>query len=142
MKVGKELVLTCLAPEEDIVYVDKNAASMVLLATYGAFDMLLTGDMDREGEQQLLERNAVPASAEVLKVAHHGSRTASSEGFMTALQPQISIISCGKDNRYKHPHTETLEALYGVNSRVYRTDESGCVTVKVGKKIVIEEFNK
>jgi competence protein ComEC len=141
MKVGKELVLTCLAPEEDIVYADKNAASMVLLATYGVFDMLLTGDMEKEGELRLLEEHLF-SSVEVLKVSHHGSHTASSEEFITALQPVISVISCGKDNRYGHPHTETLETLYEANSRVYRTDESGCVTVKVGRKISVEEFKR
>lgn len=165
MKVGKNLVFSCLAPEEEIVYENKNAASMVLLASYGEFDMLLTGDMEKEGELRLLEQDALEReglrgnaglsereeswgndglsgelgvavkniSIEVLKVAHHGSRTASSEEFISTLEPQISVISCGKDNRYGHPHEETLEALYAVNSRVYRTDESGCVTVKVGK---------
>jgi len=145
MKVGKELVLSCLAPEEGVVYADKNAASMVLLATYGEFDMLLTGDVDKAGELRILDSGRLerisdyagriePGVIEVLKVAHHGSYTASSEAFITTLAPQISIISCGKDNRYGHPHKETLETLYGANSRVYRTDESGCVTVKVGNR--------
>lgn len=150
---GKELVLSCHAPEEDVVYADKNAASMVLLATYGDFDMLLTGDMDKAGEARILERGVFACSSdaakgieqgsiEILKVAHHGSYTSSSEEFITTLKPRISIISCGKDNRYGHPHTETLETLYGANSTVYRTDESGCVTVKVGRKIVVEVFSK
>lgn len=144
MTVGKELVLSCLAPEKGVIYDNKNAASMVLQASYGEFDLLLTGDMEKEGEIRLLESDfwnresgesgeTGSVSVEVLKVAHHGSYTASSEEFITALQPRISVISCGKNNRYGHPHTETLETLYGANSRVYRTDESGCVTVKVGK---------
>ena len=144
MTLGTELVLSCLAPEEDVVYDNKNAASMVLLATYGEFDLLLTGDMEKEGEIRLL-KSGIPASdtVEVLKVSHHGSYTASSETFISALQPRISVISCGKNNRYGHPHTETLNTLYGANSRVYRTDESGCVTVKVRKKkMVVEEFSK
>ncbi len=146
MTVGDELKLFCLAPEAGITYENKNAASMVLLASYGEFDMLLTGDMEKEGELRLLEcMSAVSGegiSVEVLKVSHHGSRTASSEKFVTALRPRISVISCGKNNRYGHPHSETLETLYGANSGVYRTDESGCVTVKEGKKIVVEEFSK
>ncbi len=143
MTVGKGLVLSCLAPEEGVVYADKNASSMVLLATYGEFDMLLTGDMDKAGEMRLLEKGVLmPDKVEVLKVSHHGSRTASSEAFITVLRPRISVISCGKENRYGHPHTETLETLYGVNGRVYRTDESGCVTVKVGKDIKAEKFKK
>ena len=134
MTVGKELVLSCLAPEKGVIYDNKNAASMVLQASYGEFDLLLTGDMEKEGELRLLERGVLASdSVEVLKVSHHGSYTASSEEFISVLQPRISVISCGKNNRYGHPHTETLETLYGANSRVYRTDESGCVTVKVGK---------
>ena len=134
MTVGKELVLSCLAPEKGVIYDNKNAASMVLQASYGEFDLLLTGDMEKEGELRLLERGVLASdSVEVLKVSHHGSYTASSEEFISVLQPCISVISCGKNNRYGHPHIETLETLYGANSRVYRTDESGCVTVKVGK---------
>ncbi len=147
MKVGNELVLSCLAPEKGVAYDNKNAASMVLMATYGEFDLLLTGDMEEEGEFRLLEKQAdagnLLSAVEVLKVSHHGSRTASSEEFISLLQPRISVISCGKNNRYGHPHTETLETLYGANSRVYRTDESGCVSVKVWeKRMVVEEFCK
>ena len=154
MTVGKNLVLSCLAPEKGVIYDNKNAASMVLQASYGEFDLLLTGDMEKEGEIRLLESDfwnresgesgeTGSVSVEVLKVAHHGSYTASSEEFISVLQPRISVISCGKNNRYGHPHTETLETLYGANSRVYQTDESGCVTVKVGKeRIAVEEFGK
>ncbi|MBR2409145.1 MAG: ComEC/Rec2 family competence protein [Lachnospiraceae bacterium] len=175
MKVGRNLVFSCLAPEKEIVYENKNAASMVLLASYGEFDMLLTGDMEKEGELRFLEKGVLERRSpwggdelpeeeasvggtmpdgggasddrerlddgvfvEILKVSHHGSRTASSEEFISALQPQISVISCGKDNRYGHPHEETLAVLHSVNSRVYRTDESGCVTVKVGKGGIFE----
>ena len=142
MKVGKKLDILCLAPEEGIVYTDKNAASMVLLATYGEFDMLLTGDMDKAGEARLLKQGVfgealagtrIPGSEtiEVLKVAHHGSHTASSEEFITAVRPQISIISCGKDNRYGHPHEETLGRLQGAGTTVYRTDETGAIEVRI-----------
>jgi len=213
MKVGKNMILSCLAPEEDVTYSDKNAASMVLKVSYEEFDLLLTGDMDRDGEQRLLEKGAlvlekdsdvsdgkgasevsdgnasevsdgkdsdvsdgkgasevsngnasdvsdgkvtdvsdenatkvpdgkatkVPdgekeTGIEVLKVAHHGSYTASSKEFITMLRPEIAVISCGKNNRYGHPHKETLERLSEAGSRVYRTDESGCVTVKVKKR--------
>lgn len=143
MTVGKKLILSSLAPEKGVTYENKNAASLVLSVSYGEFDLLLTGDMEKEGERRLLENRGLLSEAiEVLKVSHHGSYTASSEEFISALRPCISVISCGKDNRYGHPHTETLETLYEANSRVYRTDESGCVTVKVGKWIAVEEFCK
>ena len=99
MKVGKNLIVSCLAPTEGVSYEDKNAASLVLQVSYGEFDMLLTGDTDKEGEQQLLERlESMADSLEVLKVSHHGSRTASSEEFITTVSPLISIVSCGKGN--------------------------------------------
>jgi len=143
LKVGERLSLSCLAPKSGVVYSDKNAASMVLLASYGAFDVLLTGDMDAAGEQRLLEDGRLETiSLDVLKVAHHGSYTSSSKEFITVLQPAISVISCGKDNRYGHPHEQTLETLYGANSKVLRTDESGCVTVEVGKGIKVNVFRK
>ena len=146
MTVGTELVLSCLAPENGISYDNKNAASMVLLASYGELDLFLTGDMEKEGERRLLETGVFSpdsVSVDVLKVSHHGSYTASSEEFINTLRPCISVISCGKNNRYGHPHSETLETLYGANSRVYRTDESGCGTVEVRKKkMAVEEFSK
>lgn len=143
LTLGEELVFSCLAPKRGESYQDKNAASMVLLATYGELSMLLTGDMDEEGERRLLEEGYFDgASVEVLKVAHHGSHTASSEKFINVLQPSVSIISCGKDNRYGHPHKETIERLLEVDSMLFRTDESGCVTVRVGKKISVEPYKK
>ncbi len=147
MTVGDTLTFTCLAPEAGVVYENKNAASMVLLASYEEFDLLLTGDMEKEGEERLLEQmdgqvsGDVLTSVEVLKVSHHGSRTATSPEFVSALSPQISVISCGKENRYGHPHTETLEALYEADSAVFRTDESGCVRIRVRKGLIeVDEF--
>ena len=170
MKVGEKLVFSCLAPEDGVTYSDKNAASMVLQVSHEEFDLLLTGDMDKEGENRLLERWVSDKEKvdtgeldeemvdkemvdkgmlekemlgkemydsgmeiEVLKISHHGSNTASSEVFLKAVSPQIAVISCGKKNRYGHPHKETLESLYGVNCEVYRTDKRGCVTIKVKK---------
>ncbi|MBQ8798381.1 MAG: ComEC/Rec2 family competence protein [Lachnospiraceae bacterium] len=165
MKVGEKLIVSCLAPEDGVTYLDKNAASMVLQVSYEAFDLLLTGDMDKDGENRLLERwvkekekvdmgelgekraekemvdkgmvgtevHHLRREIEVLKVSHHGSNTASSEAFLESVNPQIAVISCGKRNRYGHPHKETLERLYGVKCEVHRTDKNGCVTIKVKK---------
>lgn len=131
---GKKFSLSCLAPKEGAVFSDKNASSMVLLASYGEFDLMLTGDIDAAGERSLLARQELKErSVEVLKAAHHGSASASSKEFITKLRPVFSVISCGKNNRYGHPHEKTLETLYGAESRVLRTDEIGCITVKVGK---------
>ena len=63
-----------------------------------------------------------------MKVAHHGSKGASSEAFLEQVKPDISVISCGKKNRYGHPHKETLKRLENIGSKVYRTDKEGAVS--------------
>lgn len=143
LRVGKDIVLSCLAPQENVTYADKNAASMVLHVSYREFDLLLTGDMDAEGERRLLEEGCLDElSIEVLKVAHHGSYTASSEAFIDALQPLVSVISCGVDNRYGHPHRETVKTLLAAESLLFRTDEDGCVTVRAGNRIRVEKYKE
>ena len=66
---------------------------------------------------------------DVLKAAHHGSRNSGTEEFLQITQPSIALISAGVDNRYGHPHTETLERLSEAGSRVYSTQENGMLTV-------------
>lgn len=129
---GEKLSFACLSPEKTVAYEDKNAASLVLLATYGSFDVLLTGDIDTKSEAGLVERQVLKdAEIEVLKVAHHGSATSSSEAFLTMVKPAFSIISCGEGNRYGHPHDKTLEALRKSGTKELRTDRLGCITIKV-----------
>ncbi len=129
---GERLSFSCLAPKRDVAYADINAASMVLLASYEELDILLTGDMDAAGEAMLIEDGVLEGiSVEILKVAHHGSYTASSKKFIGTIMPKVSVISCGKDNRYGHPHAETLKRLEEAGSMVYRTDQCGAVTVEV-----------
>lgn len=131
---GETLSFSCLAPVEGAAYADKNAASLVLMAEYGELNLLLTGDVDALGEAQILLREAFDGvSIEVLKVAHHGSHTSSSEAFVAAVKPSFAVISCGKGNRYGHPHEETLETLNRAGSQVLRTDALGCITVKAWK---------
>lgn len=132
---GKGLSLTCLAPEEGGAFSGRNASSLVLLASYGEFDLLLTGDIDAAGEKKLLARTELKErSVEVLKVAHHGSSGSSCKEFLVKLRPMCSVIFCGKDNRYGHPHADALEILSETSGRVLRTDETGCITVRVRRK--------
>jgi len=70
----------------------------------------------------------------ILKVAHHGSKNSTSEAFLKILQPDIAVISCGKNNRFGHPHEDTLERLKKVGSKVVATPESGTVSVRIGKE--------
>lgn len=70
-------------------------------------------------------------AVDVLKTGHHGSRYATSESFLQYIKPQYAVISCGKKNRYGHPHKETLERLQDAGAEVYRTDSSGAVILQI-----------
>lgn len=96
--------------------------------------MLLTGDVEEEGERRLtkiLEEQYQGCEWEVLKVAHHGSKSSSAEGFLQQIRPAYAFISAGKENRYGHPHEETIKRLTDVGSKVYSTQENGAITVEV-----------
>ena len=111
-----------------------NGASMVLAVRYGEFDMLLTGDIEGEGERQLekqLKAYYLNCTWELLKVAHHGSKNSSTEEFLRQVQPAYALISAGQENRYGHPHQETVKRLADAGSKVYSTQENGAIIVEV-----------
>lgn len=102
---------------------DANDASIILRVAYGATSVLFTGDAEVPAEEAALQ-SGMNLRSTILKVGHHGSDTSSSQAFLDAVDPEIAIISCGKDNSYGHPHTSTLKKL---NCEVHRTDEEGTV---------------
>lgn len=120
--------IECLSPDSTAFSGSDNEDSMVLMVRYGAFQMLFTGDLEGETEK-MLARDEKNLKADVLKVGHHGSANGSSEAFLQAVMPEISVISCGKNNRYGHPAEETLERLRAVGSDVFVTSECGAVQI-------------
>lgn len=135
MKQGNQLQignakLTCLNPSEKI-YADKNQGSLCLVLKYKQFDMLLTGDIDAETEQNIVwEQQMQLKGIDVLKVAHHGSATSSCLEFVKQMSPSIAVISVGKNNTYGHPAKETITNLKQVGAKVYRTDQNGAVQIR------------
>ncbi len=127
------IMLTCLHPVENYVTQDTNACSTVLCLTYGSFSALFTGDLEGDGERLVTERlsNMGGSFVTLLKTAHHGSKNATKEPFLELVNPQMALISAGRDNSYGHPHKETLERLADRGCRIYQTPESGAVTVRV-----------
>lgn len=135
--VDPSIKLIFLAPE-DRNYEEVNHYSIVAKLTYGETSFLFTGDTEVINEEKMLE-NKANLQAEVLKVAHHGSRTSSSEAFLEAVDPDLAIISLGKDNSFGHPHQIVLDRLAQRDITVLRTDELGdIVLVSDGKSISIE----
>ena len=103
-----------------------NNDSLVLYGKLLDKTFLFTGDLEEAGEAELLA-SYPPFSIDVLKAGHHGSKGSSSPEFLAQLQPKIALISAGQNNRYKHPHQETLDRLKKINSQVYRTDQQGAI---------------
>lgn len=106
---------------------DLNNVSIVLHVAYKNTSLLLTGDAEKFAENLILEDEAELLKADVLKAGHHGSSTSSSQAFLDAVQPEVVILSLGKDNDYGHPHKETMERLNKLGVKIYRTDEVGTV---------------
>lgn len=107
---------------------DMNNRSIVLRVTYGNTAFLFEGDAEREEEQDILNSGA-DVSADVLKVGHHGSSTSTTYPYLREVMPEYAVISCGKNNKYGHPHEETLSKLRDAGVKVYRTDESGHIVI-------------
>lgn len=112
-----------------------NENSIIIELTYSEKKFLFTGDAEVANEK-LRSWDDI----DVLKVAHHGSRTSSSEEFLEQVKPEYAIISCGQNNDYGHPHQEVMARLKGV--KIYRTDEEGTILVTSdGENLEFESLN-
>ena len=119
-----------------------NEISNVYRVRYGGVSFLITGDLITEVEAQIL-REGIDVSSTVLKVAHHGSKTSSSEEFLRAVKPKCAVICVGYGNNFGHPRAEVLERLENLPTKIYRTDRDGLIKFKTdGKNLRVETFNK
>ncbi len=136
------MTLKCLAPLKEYQGEAGNAASMVLELDYGNFEMLFTGDAEGLGEDALVSGGKLK-NYDILKVAHHGSKNSTSNEFLEQTKPKEAWISSGINNRYGHPHNETIERLKNQNCIIRKTQDSGAVTVYTnGKQMRTEMFCK
>lgn len=144
---NKGFSIKCLHPQTGFNAESANAYSTVLSITYGSTSFLLTGDIEGNGEKALLEKlntdKTLPESYNVLKVAHHGSKNSSSAEFLERVSPDISVISCSKNNTYGHPHKELADRLVDAGSSWVATKDAGAITVlSDGNKITLKTYNK
>jgi competence protein ComEC len=134
--LGGAAILTVLGPAEPFFTKeqmkaggnDANANSIVLRLDYGDFSMLFMGDAESQTEERMLGKD-LDLKAKLIKIAHHGSKYATSENFVKRVQPEAAIISDGSWNRYGHPAQVTLDRLKAANAKVFRTDLQGEVTI-------------
>lgn len=135
----EQLEITCLHPYREFVSETVNGYSTVLSVKYGAFSLLLTGDLEKEGENWVVENGL--QEYDVLKVAHHGSRNSTTDKFLSAVTPKYAILSYGHENRYGHPHEELISRLKEKNIKLYCTEKHGAITIiSDGKNIDIKTF--
>jgi competence protein ComEC len=140
--LGGGAFLTVLAPSEPFFIKDQlkaggnepNANSIVLRLDYGDFSMLLMGDAEAQTEQRLLSKD-LELKARVIKIAHHGSKYATSQELLSRVQPETAIISVGGWNRYGHPSQSVLNQLKSANAKIYRTDLQGEVIITTKGKL-------
>lgn len=128
--IREEFSMLCIHPQSEKRYDTTNASSLAFWIQYQNLDIITTGDMEQEGELEVMEHIPL-TSVEILKCGHHGSSTSNGKAWINTLKPQIALISCGKNNSYGHPHRETIENLQMVNSNVMRTDCSGAISIWV-----------
>jgi competence protein ComEC len=107
---------------------DHNAMSIVTILHFGNTSFLFTGDLEENGEQALIN-NGLIGDVDVLKVGHHGSKTSTSQQLLDASLPELSVISVGKSNSYRHPSPQVLVKLEQFGTKVLRTDQLGDVVI-------------
>ena len=121
-----EAKFTIIAPNSNSYGGNANDYSVAILLEYGKNRFLFTGDAEEASETEMLS-NGIELSADVYQVAHHGSRSASTQEFLNAVRPKYAVISCGEGNSYGHPHAEVLNRLRSMGVEVFRTDEQGSI---------------
>jgi len=134
LDLGPDTSCVMLSPNST-TYENTNDYSCVIKVSYKNSTYLFTGDTEQLAEQELID-NGYNLKAQVLKVAHHGSKTSTSQNFLNEVSPKIAVISCGAYNTYGHPNKETLDKLKGINSIIYRTDiDKNIVLISDGTNI-------
>jgi competence protein ComEC len=128
IELGDGVRLEILHPTSELDLEDRNENSIAIRLVYGDFAALLTGDAEEKAERMMIDSGR-PLRSFVFKAGHHGSRSSSSQVFLQAVQPQIIIISAGKDNNYQHPHPEMLQRGEEIGATMLRTDELGSIEI-------------
>lgn len=128
-----------LHPGSQEVFEDSNSGSLTLKVAFGKFSAVFTGDLCGEAEEQAAGEDI---SCQLLKVAHHGSKSSTAEEFLNAALPDFCFISCGADNRYGHPHPEVVRRIERAGAKIWKTPETGAVMLKTdgAEKLTITCF--
>ncbi|MFZ3011668.1 MAG: MBL fold metallo-hydrolase [Minisyncoccia bacterium] len=137
--IGGGALIDILFPDRDVSSWTTNDGSIVARLTYGDNSIMLTGDSTTKTEKVILSENSKEQlQSTFLKVGHHGSRTSTSFSFVKTVSPKYALISVGKENKYGHPHTDTLATLTQSGAKILRTDLLGTIIIKCVRMGVCE----
>ena len=142
--IEKDLYMDILWPCTDNIILENsiNNNSLVCKLIHKNFSMLFTGDIEEVAEKYILnkyKKNIKVLKSDIIKIAHHGSKTSSTQEFLKAVDPKYAVIGVGKNNKFGHPSVLTIQNLKTIRTESYRTDQNGEITIKVNtKKIEIK----
>lgn len=138
--IDKNIELEVLWPDKSDLIIENalNNNSLVFKLKYNNFSMLFTGDIEEIAEKKLLNLyNLSELNSTIIKIAHHGSKTSSTENFINNVNPKIALIGVGKKNSFGHPNSEVIDRLEGSDIKIYRTDQMGEISITVNSKGII-----
>ena len=138
IEIEKDVAFEILWPDSNKPISEKtlNNNAMVCKLVNNKFSMLFTGDIEKIAEKEIVNKyiNTKKLESNILKVAHHGAKSSSSNEFLEKVNPSVAVIGVGKNNLYGHPSDETITNLQKKNVKIYRTDKYGEISIKVDKK--------
>ena len=137
---GGEMVFLNPGKDHHLSSVPSNNDSLAFQLRFGARAFLLTGDIEKKIENQIIS-NHVPINSNVLKVAHHGSRSSTTDEFLARVNPMLAVISVAEHSPFGHPHAEVLTRLRRKSIEVFRTDQHGAITISTdGNQLTVSTF--
>lgn len=147
INIEKNLYIDILWPNEKEMIADNwiNNNSLILKLTYKSFSIMFTGDIEEVAEKGIVEQysdNINKLQATILKIAHHGSNTSTTEVFLKTVSPKIALIGVGKNNKFGHPNEQVIERLKANKVKIYRTDEDGETNIVVNRRGEIVNIQK
>jgi competence protein ComEC len=128
---NKDIIFNCVYPfDDENTKDDNNNNSLVMQTKIKGTKILFTGDIESSAEQEILKSN-LDINSNILKLAHHGSKTSSQKEFLEEVNPELAIVSTGKNNPYGHPSKETVKTLDELNIPLLNTANAGAITIRI-----------
>ncbi len=136
VNIEKDMYFNVIWPDSNnIVNENKlNNNSLVFKMNYKSISALFTGDIEKIAEEKIISNVKEELKSTIIKVAHHGSKTSSTEKFIEKVKPKIALIGVGENNTFGHPSNITIETLEKAGTKIYRTDQMGEIILKINKK--------